>query len=84
MASEAFIAGKDAALANKQKSDNPYICGLTKLGNPKFGDMEAGLDWEAGWYSVQPPRQSTKKEMEDARRYDLSQFKRKRNRYYGY
>ena len=34
MASEAFIAGKDAALANKQRSDNPYICGLTKLTKP--------------------------------------------------
>ena len=42
-----YELGREAALAGKTEADNPYICGKTKLGNPKMA--EGGWDWFAGY-----------------------------------
>lgn len=77
-----FEAGKQAFLSGLTQNDNPYICGLTKLGNPKFSDQEAGADWERGFISAKPERVASAKEIAAARSVDVSRFRRKSNRYY--
>lgn len=81
MASEDFINGKNAALSGKALSDNPFISGLTKLGNPSYSDNEAGFDWNSGFQS-EIKRWATKKEIADAESMSISKFRRKSNRYY--
>ena len=77
-----FEAGKTAYLAGKLASDNPYICGVTKLGAPKFSDADLGADWERGFISGAPVRKASKAEFDAAAQVDVSRFRRKSNRYY--
>lgn len=80
MASKAFEQGASAAIAGLSHSDNPYVVGYTKLGNPKLS--EDGVEWQTGFnYAI--PRIASAKEVKAARSVDVSRFKRKFNRYYG-
>lgn len=74
-----FQAGKVAYHAGKTENDNPYICGTTKLGNPKM--TEEGYDWLAGFNSCKA-RKATEAEVATAATVDVSRFRRKSNRYY--
>lgn len=78
--SEAFQAGMNAAKEGKKDSDNPYICGTTKLGSVKFS--EGGIDWDNGFRSMQPARKASKEEIQAAASVDVSRFRKKFNRYY--
>ncbi len=78
--SEAFQAGMNAAKEGKKASDNPYICGTTKLGSIKFA--EGGVDWDNGFRSMQPARVASQKELQAAATVDVSRFRKKSNRYY--
>lgn len=77
-----FEAGKQAFLSGKSENDNPYICGLTKIGNPKLSDHEAGEDWYAGFRSAAPSRVASDAEIAAANRIDVRNFRRKSNRHY--
>lgn len=78
--SEAFQAGVEAAKQGKKASDNPYICGTTKLGNVKYA--EDGIDWDNGFRSMQPARIASKIEIEAAQSVDVTRFRKKANKYY--
>lgn len=79
--SEDFQNGRAAYHEGKPISDNPYICGTTKLGNPKFSDFDAGSDWDNG-YRSEIKRFATKEEIAHAAAMDVSRFRRKSNLYY--
>jgi len=78
--SEAYKDGMKAAKEGKQASDNPYICGTTKLGSIKFS--EGGIDWDNGFRSMQPARKASEKEIQAAASVDVSRFRKKSNRFY--
>jgi hypothetical protein len=82
MSSAEFEAGKLAFSEGKSECDNPYICGTTKLGNPKFSDQEAGAEWLAGYISAKPARAATEEELQAAAQVDVSRFRRRSNRHY--
>jgi hypothetical protein len=74
-----YEAGRKARLEGKTASDNPYVIGITKLGNPKLS--EAGVEWDRGFNSI--GRVAGKAEVDAARTVEVSRFRRKPNRYYG-
>jgi hypothetical protein len=80
--SNPFTSGQEAFRAGQSESDNPYICGTTKMGSPKFSDAEAGAAWYAGWVSVKPARVASTKELAAADAVNVSRFRRKSNRHY--
>ncbi|RPH72676.1 MAG: hypothetical protein EHM78_01895 [Myxococcaceae bacterium] len=73
-----FEFGRMACLSGLSQSANPHVTGHTKLGAPKLS--EDGVEWASGWASV--PRAVSKADEAAARRYDLSPYRRKSNRYY--
>lgn len=77
-----YEAGRAAFLSGKALSDNPYICGQTARGNPKFSDFDAGCAWEDGYRSAQPARQASPQEIAAAASVDVSRFRRRPNRFY--
>lgn len=77
-----FEAGRAAALSGHPIDSNPFICGTTKLGNPKFSDLELGAAWEDGHKSAIPPRICSEAENAAARSVDPRRFRRKDNRCY--
>lgn len=76
----AFLAGRQAQRDGLTLDRNPYIIGKTKLGNNRLS--EEGVEWENGFRSAMPARILSAKELADARKYDLSPYRRKSNRYY--
>lgn len=75
-----FEAGKAAFYAGKTEADNPFICGTTKLGAPKFSDFDAGCEWADGFRADQQ-RIASRSEVEEATRLtDVSQFRRRYRR----
>ena len=76
----AYEFGKQAFAEGKSLHDNPYTCGLTKLGNVKL--TEEGIEWERGFLTAKPLRQASKEELLAANRVDVSRFRRKPNRFY--
>lgn len=74
-----FEAGMIAFAAGKTEADNPYICGVTKFGNPKM--TEEGHDWLAGFISAKPARVTGAAERAAADRLtNLGQFRKRYRR----
>lgn len=72
-----FEAGRSAYHTGQGESANPYICGTTTLGNPKFSDYDRGCDWHNGWLADQA-RTASKREIEAAQSVDVSRFRKRR------
>lgn len=75
-ANSPFEAGRIAFTEGKNYDDNPHVIGRTKLGAIKVS--EEGEEWERGRASV--GKVASKKELDDAARYDLANMPAKRSR----
>jgi hypothetical protein len=73
-----FEAGRAARLEGLAEIDNPFVCGTTKLGNPRF--LDGGADWLLGFNHV--GRIASAEEMAAARKVDVARFRRRSNRFY--
>jgi len=71
-----YEAGRAARWAGKPWSDNPYLSGTTKLGNPTFSDRDAGSDWERGWHDA-VARKASEAEVRAAASVDVRRFRRR-------
>ena len=77
MTEREFNAGRKAFFDGLSREANPFICGTTKLGAPKFSDFDLGSEWDAGFQSCRT-RSATKAEIEAATRAtDLGQFRKR-------
>ena len=81
-----YEIGFDDHASGKTLDHNPYWNGeRTKLGARKIGEEGPAAEWQQGWEAREAhvnPRISTKKEIDEAAKYDVSRFRRKSNRYY--
>lgn len=74
----AFKEGQEAFAAGKLLSDNPHVCGITKLGNVKLD--EEGIEWERGYFAAKPMRIASKEEWAAAMKgnpFSQRKFKRR-------